>query len=149
MAGEFLPDMRWDSNCQETHSSSYSQRWQLVRLNRAQRTAGIYMDHFQVIFFAVFALVAGTFVFGRLKYGSWTGAFLKGSIEQTYGEILLSGGVANSQVLNVVKLRDGNGEAFLGLAFTAKAPLGASMTPYRLSQEQARELSGLLSLAIK
>jgi len=107
------------------------------------------MDYFQLIFFGVFALVAGSFLFGRFKYGSWTGAFLKGSIEQTYGEVLLSGGIASSQVLKVVELRDGNGQAFVGLVITAKAPLAASMTPYRLSKDQARELSGLLSLAAR
>jgi hypothetical protein len=107
------------------------------------------MDFFQLLFFGVFALVVGNFLFGRLKYGSWTGAFLKGSIEQTYGEVLLSGGVASSQVLQVVELRDGNGQAFVGLVITAKAPLAASMTPYRLSKDQARELSELLSLAAK
>jgi len=107
------------------------------------------MDYFQLIFFGVFALVAGSFLLGRLKYGSWTGAFLKGSIEQTYGEVLLSGGVVSSQVLKVVELRDGTGQAFVGLVITAKAPLAASMTPYRLSKDQARELSGLLSLAAK
>lgn len=107
------------------------------------------MDYFKLMFFAVFALVAGSFLFGRLKYGSWTGAFLKDSIEQTYGEVLLSSGVASSQVLKVVELRDGNGQAFVGLVVTAKAPLAASMTPYRLSKDQARELSGLLSLAAK
>ena len=107
------------------------------------------MDYFQFIFFAVFALIAGSFLFGRLKYGSWTGALLKGSIEQTYGEIMLSGGLASSQVLKVVEMRDGNGQAFVGLVITAKAPLAASMTPYRLSKDQARELSGLLSLAAK
>ena len=68
------------------------------------------MEYFQLILFGVFALVAGIFLFGRLKYGSWTGAFLKGSIEQTYGEIQLAGGVASSQVLKVVELRDGNGQ---------------------------------------
>ena len=107
------------------------------------------MDYFQLIFFGVFALVAGSFLFGRLKYGSWTGAFLKGSIEQIYGEIQLSGGVASSQVLKVVEFRDGSGQAFVGLVITAKAPLAASMTPYRLSKDQAREPSGLLSLAAK
>ena len=107
------------------------------------------MDYFQLMFFGVFALVAGSFLFRRLKYGSWTGAFLKGSIEQTYGEVVLSGGVASSQVLKVVELRDGNGQAFIGLVITAKAPLAASMTPYRLSKDQARELSGLLSLAAR
>jgi hypothetical protein len=107
------------------------------------------MDYFQFIFFAVFALIVGGFLFGRLKYGSWTGALLKGSIEQTYGEIMLSGGLASSQVLKVVEMRDGNGQAFVGLVITAKAPLAASMTPYRLSKDQARELSGLLSLAAR
>ena len=107
------------------------------------------MDNFQLIFFAVFALIAGSFLFKRLKYGSWTGAFLKGSIEQTYGEVLLSGSAVSSQVLKVVELRDGNGDAFVGLVITAKAPLAASMTSFRLSKDQARELSGLLSLAAK
>jgi hypothetical protein len=109
----------------------------------------IHMDYFQLILFGVFALVVGSLLFGRLKYGSWTGAFLKGSIEQTYGEVLLSGRLASSQVLKVVELRDGNGEPFVGLVVTAKAPLAASMTPYRLSKDQARELSGLLALAAK
>jgi hypothetical protein len=107
------------------------------------------MEYLQLIFFCVLAMVAGSFLFGRLKYGSWTGAFLKGSIEQTYGEVLLSGGIASTQVLKVVELRDGDGQAFVGLVITAKAPLAASMTPYRLSKDQARELSGLLSLAAK
>ena len=107
------------------------------------------MDYFQLLFLVVFAVVAGRILFARLKYGSWTGAFLKGSIEQTYGEVLLSGGVTSSQALKVVVLRDGNGQAFVGLVITAKAPLAASMTPYRLTKEQARELSGLLSTAAK
>ena len=107
------------------------------------------MDYGQLIFGAVFVLVAGSFVLARLKYGSWTGAFLKGSIEQTYGEVTLSGGVASSQVMKVVELRDGEGQAFVGLVITAKAPLAASMTPFRLSKDQARELSSLLSLAAK
>src|SRR5512134_2004007 len=107
------------------------------------------MDYFQILFFSVFALVAGSILFKRLKYGSWTGAFLKGSIEQTYGEVSLTSNFASSQVLKVVELRDSNGEAFVGLVITAKAPLAASMTPYRLSKDQARELSSILSSAAK
>ena len=107
------------------------------------------MDYFQLIFFAVFALIVGSLLFGRLKYGSWTGAFLKGSIEQTYGEVMLARGVASSQVLKVVALKDSGGESFVGLVITSKAPLAASMTPYRLSKDQARELAGLLSVASK
>src|SRR5215510_15596120 len=105
------------------------------------------MDYVQLVFFGLFALIAGSFIFGRLKYGSWTGAFLKGSIEQTYGEVLLSSSVASSQILKVVELRDSGGQAFVGLVITSKAPLAASMTPYRLSKDQARELSSLLAIA--
>jgi len=107
------------------------------------------MDYFQLIFFGVFALVAGSILIGRAKYGSWTGAFLKGSIEQTYGEVTLSLGAASSQVLKVVALRGDGGEAFVGLVITAKAPLAASMTPYSLSKDQARELATLLTVAAK
>ena len=105
------------------------------------------MDYFQIVFFIVFALIAGSFLLGRLKYGSWTGAFLKGSIERTYGEVLLSRGAGSSQVLRVVELKDSGGRKFVGLVVTAKAPLAASLTPYKLSKDQARELSGLLATA--
>lgn len=107
------------------------------------------MDYFKLIFFGLFALVVGSLLFGRLKYGSWTGAFLRGTVEQTYGEILISSGIAGSQLLKVVELRDTNSQAFVGLVIKAKAPLAASMTLYRLSKDQARELSGLLTLAAK
>jgi hypothetical protein len=107
------------------------------------------MDYFPLVFFAVFVLVVGNFLFGRLKYGSWTGAFLKGSIEQTYGQVDLSRGIGSSQVMKVVALRDNDGGQFVGLVITAKAPLGASMTPYRLSKDQAHQLANLLALAAK
>lgn len=105
------------------------------------------MDYFPLIFFAVLALIAGSVLVGRFRYGSWIGAFLRGRIEQTYGEVLLSGGLASSHVLKVMELKDSNGQAFVGLVFKVKVPLAASMRLYRLSKDQARELSGLLSLA--
>ena len=107
------------------------------------------MDWFSILFFSAFALIVGSFLYGRLKYGSWTGALLKGSVEQTYGEVLLASSAASSQVLKVVELKDDDGQLFVGLVVTAKAPLGASMTMYRLSKDQARELSGLLDTAAK
>ena len=105
------------------------------------------MDYFSLIFFGIFALVVGSLLWGRVKYGSWTGAFLKGSIEQTYGEVVLSRSGVSSQVLKIVELRDGDGESFVGLVITAKAPLAASMAPYRLTKDQARELAGFLNQA--
>src|SRR5688572_16352212 len=98
------------------------------------------MDHFKLLFFAVIIFIIGAYLFGRLKYGSWTGSLLKGSIERTYGEMVISRGFASSQVLKVVGLRGADGD-FVGLVLTVKAPLGVNMTPYRLSKVQARELA--------
>ena len=107
------------------------------------------MDYFPLIFLAIFALVAGRLVYGRIKYGSWTGSFLKGTIDQTHGEVELSRGLASSQLLKVVTLKEDGGSEFVGLIITAKAPLAASMQPFRLSKDQAQELSRLLAVASK
>jgi hypothetical protein len=108
----------------------------------------MFMDHFQLLFFAIILFIIGGFLFARLRHGSWTGAFLKGSVERTYGEVVIKGGFASSQVLKVVGLRGADDE-FVGLVITAKAPLGVNMTPYRLSKVQAKELANLLTLAAK
>lgn len=108
------------------------------------------MDFFPLIFIAIFVLVGGRFLYGRVKHGSWTGALLGGSIDQTFGELHLNKSAVSSQTLKVVSLRDGGGaEDFVGLVFTAKAPLGASMQPFKLSKAQAQELATYLSMAAK
>lgn len=107
------------------------------------------MDYFELILLAIFALIAGRFVLGRLKYGSWTGSFLKGTIDQTHGEVELSRGLASSQIMKVVTLREDGGSGFVGLVITSKAPMGASMQPFRLSKDQAQELARLLAVAAK
>ena len=108
------------------------------------------MDFFPVIFFAIFVLVGGRFIYGRIKHGSWTGAFLGGSIDRTFGELQLSKGLTSSQTLKVVSLSDASGrEDFVGLVFTAKAPLGASMQPFKLTKAQAQELATYLSMAAR
>jgi hypothetical protein len=50
------------------------------------------MDYPQLILFAIFVLIVARFLYGRLKYGSWTGSFLKGSIDRTIGEVQLDEG---------------------------------------------------------
>ena len=105
------------------------------------------IDYVLLSIIGAFALVIGSFVWRRLKFGSWTGAFMKGSIEQTYGEIELSRSDASSEVLKVVALRDSGGEAFVGLLITTKTP--TSLTPYRLSKDEARKLADLLKRAGK
>jgi len=106
------------------------------------------MDYFQLIFFAIFALVVARFLYGRLKYGSWTGSFLKGSIDRTIGEIRLSAGIGGTHTLKIHTLRSDEDDArSVALVVVSKAPLGASMQPYRLSKAQARELASLLTQA--
>jgi hypothetical protein len=119
------------------------------RYLRRQATTGQRMDYFQLAFFAVFALIVGRFLYGRLKYGSWTGSFLKGSIHRTIGEVELAQGMGGTQTLKVhlMKSSDGDGD-FVGLVIVSKAALAASMQPYKLSKAQARQLASYLNQAV-
>lgn len=102
------------------------------------------------IFLAIFALFAGRLLFGRLRYGSWTGSFLKGTIERTNGEILLTQNMAGNQTLKVHTMRDeGSSESFVGLVLAAKSPLGGSMQCFKLTKTQASELANMLGQAIR
>ena len=74
-------------------------------------------------------------------------AMLGGRIIREIGEIPLAKGSLSSQVLRVLELESANGEKFLGLSVVSKAPLAASMTPYRLTRAQAQELIALLQKA--
>ena len=106
------------------------------------------MDYPYSYFSRLFALVAARFLYGRLKYGSWTGSFLKGSIDRTIGEVQLSPGIGGTHTLKVHTLQSDQGDgAFVGLVIVSKAPLAASMQPYRLSKAQARELASFLTQA--
>jgi hypothetical protein len=108
------------------------------------------MDYPLLIFFALFALVAGRFLHGRLKYGSWTGSFLKGSIARTIGEVKLAPGMGGTQTLKVHTMKSAEGAGdFVGLVVVSKAPFAASMQPYRLSKAQAQELAGYLNQAAR
>jgi hypothetical protein len=106
------------------------------------------MDYPQAIFFTVVALIIGRFVYGRLKYGSWTGSFLKGSIDRTVGEIELSQGMGVTQTLKVHTMKSAGGDGdFVGFVIVSKAVLAASMQPYKLSKSQAQELAHYLNPA--
>ena len=105
------------------------------------------MDYATIIFLAVFALMAGRFLYGRWKYGSWSGAFLKGSITRTVGEVELVGGIGTQKLTVQLMSRADNSEEFVGLVIVARAALAASMQPYKLSKAQAHELAGYLNQA--
>jgi hypothetical protein len=106
------------------------------------------MDYFALLFFVVFALVVGRLLYGYVRHGSFTGAFLGGSIVRTEGEVRLSSSGLSSQVVKIHAMRpaDGN-EPFVALVLTSKAPLAASMQPIKLTRRQAEELAELLQKA--
>ena len=102
----------------------------------------------QLLIFAVIAAILGRFLYGRLKYGSWTGSLLKGRIQRTLGEVDLQMSFGSRQKLSVYAMtNEGTGEDFVGLSVSSRAALSASMQPYKLSRSQARELADLLSRA--
>ena len=101
---------------------------------------------FEYVFFAAFAAVALSFAWRLFRNRSLTGALL-GAIERELGEILLDGGALHSQKLKVYAMKSPSGDRFVGISLVAKAPLAASMTPFKLTTAQARELAGLLTRA--
>ncbi len=108
------------------------------------------MDPFQFIFVGIFALVAGSFLFKRIKYGSWTGAFLGASIKREVGEVTLDRFQTATRTIKVATLENTNSnDDFVGLTLVSKAALGASMMPYKLTRQQALQLSSLLQEAAK
>jgi hypothetical protein len=104
---------------------------------------------FEHVFFAVVAAFVLFFAWRFLRSGSLTGALLGGSIERQFGEIALDGGALHSQRLKVYAMKSPSGERFIGVSLVAKAPLAASMTPFRLTSAQARELAALLTRALE
>ena len=102
---------------------------------------------FEYVFLAAFAAVVLFFAWRFFRTGSLTGALLGGSIEREFGEIPLGGGALYSQKLKVYGMKSPGGERFVGVSIVSKAPLAASMTPFKLTSTQARELAGLLTRA--
>ncbi len=106
------------------------------------------MDYTDLFLPAFVLLIGGRFLYGRLKYGSWTGSFLKGKIESTSGEVEVARAMGTTQKLTVYTMRnEGTGETFVGLVISAKAAFGASMAPYKLSKSQSTELAAYLTRA--
>jgi len=106
------------------------------------------MDPFDYLFPAFFLVVVGTFVFRFIRHGSLTGAFLGGHIKQTIGEVTLSKSGSSSRILRVQTMDAEVGEKpCVALSIVSKAPLGASLVPFKLTFTQAQELARLLQQA--
>jgi hypothetical protein len=103
---------------------------------------------FEYLFFAFFAFVVGNLIWRYFRSGSLTGALLGGRIKREIGQILLVDGTVSSRKLTINAMESSDGESFVGLALVSKAPLGASMVPFKLTKVQAQDLVRLLQQAI-
>jgi len=85
-----------------------------------------------------------------VKYGSWTGAFLSGTIRRTVGEVTLNPiWMTNySLTINAMEIAD-SAEQFVGLVPTARVAMAARTSPCKLTKEQALDLSRMLQEAAK
>jgi len=108
------------------------------------------MDYASLVIPAIFLVIGGNFLFKRVKYGSWTGAFLSGTIRRTVGEVTLSRMWTARLKLTVNAMENADSaEQFVGLVLTTKSFMAASMSPFKMTREQALDLSRLLQEAAK
>lgn len=106
------------------------------------------MDTSEIVPFVVMAAAIGGFLCSRLRFGSWTGAFLGASIKRTLGAVTFRSSWSWRQTLHVhVMEKSSAEELFIGLTLISKAPLAISMAPYKLTRAQALELAQLLESA--
>ena len=97
--------------------------------------------------FAVVAFVAGSLVYGRIKYGSWAGALVKAAIERTVGTVKPASLMA-SVTFDICKLHVSNsGDKAVALVVKTRAPFSVSIQAYKLSATQAIELATYLTQA--
>ena len=106
--------------------------------------------HFEtpaVIFFAVFAIIVGSFAYKALKYGGFKAAMLGGRIEQTVGEVKGIQRGANVR-LRIHSLLDDDGDRMVGIELVATTIGSYQMLPITLSERRAKELIALVQEAL-
>ena len=97
------------------------------------------------IFFALFALVAGYFLY-QIATKGFKGAMFGGRIEKTYGEIELEKKSILSGKLKIHRVATANGSK-VGIEVVHKSLLSFQMVPATLSNEEARRLIQMLTEA--
>lgn len=102
---------------------------------------------FSFLFFAVFALLVGAFIFKMIKHGGLKAAFFDAPIERTVGEVAGASGKLMSMAVKVHILGGGAPDKAIGLEFVAKSIGSYQMTPITLSASEAKKLATLLQSA--
>jgi hypothetical protein len=106
------------------------------------------VENFEKLLPLIPVLILAYFAWRYFKYGSLTGAMLGGRISRTIGEVKVSTSSFSSSVLRVGVLEtDPLAPPQVALTVVSKAVLAASMVPFKLSADQARQLAALLNQA--
>jgi hypothetical protein len=106
----------------------------------------MHFDTPSLVFFAIFAVIVGSFAYRILKYGGFKAAMFGGHIERTVGEVRGTGRVANVK-LRVHALSGGGEDRAVGVELVATTIGSYQMLPITLSVEGAEELIDLLKEA--
>lgn len=99
----------------------------------------------EYIFFALFALVIGSFVFKIIKHGGFKAAMFGAGIRNTVGEVSGNGPKLVNMSLKVHELDDETLEKYVGLELVAKTIGSYQMTPITLSVSEAKKLTELIN----
>ena len=107
------------------------------------------MPRLDALWPALIPLVAfGFFAWRYFRNGNLVGALLGGRIKETIGEVSLQTRGIGSRVLRVQTLEPSDGGPMqVALAITTKSALSGSVTPFKLSQDEARQLATFLQRA--
>ena len=101
---------------------------------------------FPIFFFAVFALIVGSFLYKMHKHGGFKAAMFGAPIERTVGEVA-GGGVKLMNVGIKVHKLSGGRDKTVGVELVAKSVASYQMMPVTLSAAEARRLITLLENA--
>lgn len=100
--------------------------------------------NFEYIFYAIFALVIGSFIFSMFKHGGFRAAMFGAGIKNKVGEVNGTGQKMMNVALRVHEL-DSSPEKAIGLELVAKSLGSYQMTPITLSKSEAEKLIKLIS----
>ena len=107
-----------------------------------------FSDLFGVLFFCVFAAVAGMLVYKYFKYGGFKAALFDAPIERTVGEVNGARGCMIGSKVRVHILGGGAPERAVGLELVAKGIASYQMMPISFSVTEANSLIMLLQAAV-
>jgi hypothetical protein len=102
---------------------------------------------FVLLFFAMFALVVGSFIYKSVRHGGLKGAMFGAKIERTIGQVDCSGIKFGSMSLKVHALSGDSPGKVIGIEMVAKTFARYQMMPITLSASEARKLATFLQTA--